>query len=46
MSLLKIEGQEGKKQVLSRSWYQWEAGGNKKNEQGGNSMYSCMKMEQ
>jgi chitinase len=37
------------KQVLSGGWYQWEEGGHKgrkrKAEYGGNTMYSCMKME-
>jgi hypothetical protein len=37
------------KQVLSRGWYQWERGGHeervKKGKYGGNTMYSCMKME-
>jgi hypothetical protein len=37
------------KQVLSGGWYQWEGGGYKERvqegEYGGNSMYSCMKVE-
>jgi hypothetical protein len=37
------------KQILSRTWYQWEGGAYKERvkegEYGANNMYSCMKME-
>jgi hypothetical protein len=46
---LKNEGQKGKVSP-TRGWYQWEKEGHKERvkegKYGGNTMYSCMKMEQ
>jgi hypothetical protein len=43
MLIKKNKGQV--KQVLAGGWYQWKEGGQKESKYGGNTVYSCMKME-